>query len=97
MLRKNKYIFLFFGILLSLSVFSQSKDELKKQKSNIEKEINYTTILLNKTKENKRKSIGYLLVLDKQIGNKESLLKTLNIEISLLSKQIKKTELIKLV
>ena len=92
MLRQNRYIFLFFGIFLSLSVFSQTKDELKKQKSSIEKEISYTTNLLNKTEANKSKSLSYLRVLDKQITNKESLLKTLNIEISLLSKQIRKTE-----
>ena len=92
MLRQNKYILLFFGIFLSLSVFSQTKDELKKQKSSIEKEISYTTNLLNKTKANKSKSLSYLRALDKQISNKESLLKTLNIEISLLDKQIRKTE-----
>ena len=44
MLSQNKYIFLFFGIFLCFSVFSQTKDELKKQKSSIEKEISYTTI-----------------------------------------------------
>jgi len=92
MFRQNKYIFLFLGILLSFSVFSQTKDKLKKQKSIIEKEINYTTNLLNKTKANKSKSLSYLRVLDMQISNQESLLKTLNIEISLLSKQIKKTK-----
>ncbi len=92
MSRQNKHIFLFFGILLSLSVFSQTKDELKKQKSTIEKEISYTTNLLNKTKDNKIKSLSYLRLLDKQISIKESLLKTLNIEISLLNKQIRKTE-----
>ena len=92
MLRLNKYIFLYLGIFLTFSVFSQTKDELKKQKSTIEKEISYTTNLLNKTKANKRKSLSYLRVLDKQISNKESLLKTLNIEISLISKQIRKTE-----
>ena len=92
MLRQNKYIFLFFGIFLCFSVFSQTKDELKKQKSSIEKEISYTTNLLNKTKANKSKSLSYLRVLDMQISNKESLLKTLNIEISLLGNQIRKTE-----
>jgi len=92
MKRQSKYIFLFFGILLTFSVFSQTKEELKKQKSTLEKEINYTTNLLNKTKEKKRKSLSYLRVLNKQIGNKEILLKTLNIEINLLIKQIRKTE-----
>jgi len=72
--------------------FSQTKEELKKQKLAIEKEINYTTDLLNKTKANKYKSLNYLIVLDKQIQNQEQLLQTLTIEISLISKQIKKTE-----
>tara|TARA_B110000238_G_scaffold87910_1_gene96548 strand:+ start:3081 stop:4334 length:1254 start_codon:yes stop_codon:yes gene_type:complete len=92
MFRQNKYILFFFVFFLSFSVFSQTKEELKKQKSNIEKEINYTTDLLNKTEANKRKSLSYLRVLEKQISNKESLLNTLNIEISLLIKQIRKTE-----
>ena len=92
MLRQNKCILLFLGIFLSFSVFPQTKEDLKKQKSTIEKEISYTTKLLNKTSVNKGKSLSYLLVLDKQISNKESLLKTLIFEIRLLSKQIRKTE-----
>jgi len=92
MLRRNKYILVFFTFLLSFSAFSQAKKELKKQKLAIEKEINYTTKLLNKTKVNKDKSLSYLKVLDKQIQNQELLLQTLNIEIKLLSKQAQKTE-----
>ena len=92
MLRRNKYILVFFTFLLSFSAFSQTKEELRKQKLAIEKEINYTADLLNKTKANKDKSLSYLKVLDKQIQNQEYLLQTLNIEISLLSKQVRKTE-----
>ena len=39
MLRWSKYIFVFFAFLLSFLSFSQTKEELKKQKSSIEKEI----------------------------------------------------------
>ena len=92
MLRSSKYASFFFLCLLSFSIFSQTKKELKKQKSSIEKEINYTTELLNKTKANKTKSLSYLKALDKQINNKEHLLQNLNIEISLLNRQILKTE-----
>lgn len=92
MLKWSKYTVFLLGFLFSFSAFSQTKEELKKQKSSIEKEISYTTDLLNKTKANKTKSLSYLKVLDKQINNKERLLQTLNIEISLLNKQIKKTE-----
>jgi len=92
MLRRSEHIVFFFLCLLSFSAISQTKEDLKKQKSSIEKEINYTTELLNKTKVNKTKSLSYLKALDKQINNKEYLLQTLNIEISLLNKQIRKTE-----
>ena len=92
MLRRSKHTLFFFLCLLSSSAISQTKEDLKKQKSSIEKEINYTNELLNKTKVNKTKSLSYLKTLDKQINNKEHLLQTLNIEISLLNKQIRKTE-----
>ena len=92
MLRLNNVLFLFLGCLLSISTFSQTKDELKKQKADIEKEISYTTELLSKTKKNKTKSLNYLKVLDSQIKSKEQLLITLHIEITLINKQIKKTE-----
>lgn len=91
MQNKSRYIFLLL-IVFNFSAFSQSKEELKKQKSAIEKEISYTTDLLDKTKSNKNKSLSYLKALNTQIKNKENLLQTLNIEISLLNKQIKKTE-----
>ncbi len=84
MLSRSKYTILLLGFLLSFSAHSQTKEELKKQKSSIEKEISYTTDLLNKTKANKTKSLSYLRMLDNQINNKERLLQTLNIEISLL-------------
>ena len=92
MLRWSKYILVFFAFLLSFSALSQTKEELKKQKLAIEKEIKYTAELLKKTKTNKGKSLSYLKVLDKQIQNQEYLSQTLNIEISLLNKQVQKTE-----
>ena len=92
MLKLNNFLLFLFGCLLSFSSFSQTKDELKKQKTELEKEISYTTELLNKTKKNKTKSLNYLKVLESQIKSKEQLLITLHIEITLINKQIKKTE-----
>ena len=92
MLSRNKYLLFLLVFLVGNSVFSQTKEDLKKQKSALEQEINYTTDLLNKTKSNKTKSLNYLKVLETQIKSKEQLLITLNIEISLLNKQISKTE-----
>ena len=92
MLSRNKYLLFLLVFLVGNFAFSQTKEDLKKQKSALEKEINYTTDLLNKTKSNKTKSLNYLKVLETQIKSKEQLLITLNIEISLLNKQISKTE-----
>jgi len=92
MLKLNNFLLFSFGCLLSFASFSQTKDELKKQKTELEKEISYTTELLNKTKINKTKSLNYLKVLESQIKSKEQLLITLHIEITLINKQIKKTE-----
>jgi len=93
MLKLNNFLLFFFGCLLSFSSFSQTKDELKKLKTELEKEISYTTELLSKTKKNKTKSLNYLKVLESQIKSKEQLLITLHVEITLINKQIKKTEI----
>jgi septal ring factor EnvC (AmiA/AmiB activator) len=91
-MRLNRYLLILAFIFVSIALIAQTKDELKKQKLEIEKEISYTVKLLNKTRSNKTKSLNYLKVLESQIKSKAQLLITLNIEISLLNKQIKKTE-----
>jgi len=92
MLKLDNFSLFFFCFLLSFSCFSQTKDELKKQKTELEKEISYTAELLSKTKKNKTKSLNYLKVLKSQIKIKEQLLITLHVEIALINKQIQKTE-----
>ena len=92
MLKLDNFSLFFFCFLLSFSCFSQTKDELKKQKTELEKEISYTSELLSKTKKNKTKSLNYLKVLKSQIKIKEQLLITLHVEIALINKQIQKTE-----
>ena len=87
---KLALILVFFCV--SKLIMAQTKEDLKKQKLKIEKEINYTTELLNKTKSNKTKSLSYLKALEAQLRNKEGFLIALNIELSLLNKKIKKNK-----
>ena len=90
MLQENKIkiiLILFFPIIL----FAQ-KEELKNQKAAIEKEINYTKTLLEKTTLNKTKSLSYLNILNKQISNQEQYVQALTKEIAFLTKTIKKTK-----
>ena len=89
MKKLNKYVLFIYVFCLPTALFSQTKEELKKQKKEIEKEIRYTTEILNKTRKNKTKSLNYLNVLESQIKSKEQLLITMGTEIKLLNKQIK--------
>ena len=92
-MKRNKSILIFVVCFVSTTLAAQTKGELKKQKLKLEKEIIYTRQLLSKTKSNKTKSLNYLKTLGAQIINKKQLLQTLNIEISLLNKKAKKTEI----
>ncbi len=74
------------------SFYGQTKEELKNQKLEIEKEIKFTKELLDKTSLDKKKSINYLKVVEAQFNNQKHLLITFNIEIQLLQKQIVKTK-----
>ena len=79
-------------VLIPLFCFSQNKDQLKEQKKALEKEISYTSTLLNKTKENKKESMRYINYLDKKISSQERLIQISNIELNLIKKQILKLE-----
>ena len=54
-MRRSIRVFLIV-VVIPLFCFSQNKDQLKEQKKALEKEISYTSTLLNKTKENKKES-----------------------------------------
>ncbi|MBT7896479.1 MAG: peptidoglycan DD-metalloendopeptidase family protein [Flavobacteriales bacterium] len=74
-------------MFICVSVVAQNKETLKNQKIIIEKEIEYTSKLLETTQENKKSSLSYLGFLEKKITSQERLIQILNIEISLLQKQ----------
>jgi len=90
-MRSRKYL-LYVFIVCSQALFSQDKDSLKKQKQILEKEINLTTNLLDKTKKNKNKSLNYLKFISTQINNLKKLVNTLSAEIRINEKEIIKTE-----
>ena len=56
----KKFKFFLFLVVVSKIVIAQSKDDLKKEKKKIENEIKITSSLLEKTKQNKLKSLNYL-------------------------------------
>ena len=76
-----------YSMFICVSVVAQNKEALKNQKIIIEKEIEYTSKLLETTQENKKSSLSYLGFLEKKITSQERLIQIVNIEISLLQKQ----------
>ncbi len=89
---KNNIIYLAFFVIyfFSINSYSQSTENLKQKKLIIEKEISYTNQLLEKVKKDKKKSVNYLKVLQKQIKNQNNLLATLDNEFKLIDRQITK-------
>jgi murein hydrolase activator len=84
----NKFIFSIWLILISSAVFAQKKNDLENKKKNIQKEIQVTESLLNETKQHKKLSLNQLVTLNKKIGMREELIRTINSEIRMLQKQI---------
>nr|WP_319511068.1 peptidoglycan DD-metalloendopeptidase family protein [uncultured Draconibacterium sp.] len=70
-------------VLVSLSVFAQSIEELQKQKADAEKEIEYTTRLLNETQKNERSSLSKLRLINTKINSRNTLISNINHEIGI--------------
>jgi len=77
------FIFLFTSVC-----FSQSKKDLENKKSQLQKEINLTNKLLDETKKNKKLSLNQLVTLNQKITIRQELIKTINVEILVLDRQI---------
>ena len=84
--RYNKATFFIF-LLFTHIVFSQNKLELEKQKKEIQEQINFTSNLLKTIGKDKKKSVSYLKILNRQIEQKEQYVISLNAEISQLNKE----------
>ena len=92
MLKWSKYIIFLLGLLLSFSVFSQTKEELKTEKITLEKQIDFTEKKLKTTKSNKKESTSSRDSLDKKIKKQEERLKTLDKKIASITDSILKTD-----
>jgi len=85
--RYNKATF-FICLLFTHIAFSQNKLELEKQKKEIQEQINFTSNLLKTIGKDKKKSVSYLKILNRQIEQKEQYVISLNAEISQLNKDL---------
>lgn len=63
-------------LLVSTLLSAQSRKELEEQKKQKQKEIEFTQKLLDETSQKQRKNINYVYILNRQIRNREQLIKT---------------------
>ncbi len=83
-----RWIAFTFILSVPLIAFSQSKNDLEKKKKELEKDIQYTNILLKETKKNKDASLIQLTTLKKQITYRQHLINTITKEVKLIDRQI---------
>ena len=76
------------GLLSFGNAFGQSKKELEKKKSAIQKDIEYTNQLLKQTKKNKSASLNQLVTLNKKITFRSELITTIHTEINSVENEI---------
>lgn len=78
-----------FLLLISFALpAQQNKKDLEAKKKNLQKEINEYNDMLRETRNNKKKSLTELFILNKKISAREQLLTAINSEIYLLDRQI---------
>jgi len=71
-----------FFFLFCIVGFSQSIDDLQKKKQKAEKEIEYTTKLLNEVQKNQKLSLNRVQLLNKQIEQRHAVITSINGEIN---------------
>lgn len=89
------FVICFFTLLVSVPSFAQNKSKkyYENKKKVLQKEIRYTNELLGETKKNKRHSLNQLVTLNKKISVREELISTINFELRILNRQIKRKDI----
>ena len=92
MLKLTKYIFLVICLLSLNNLYSQTKDQLKKEKAQLEQEIKETNKKLSKEKKKKNSALNQLKLSNKKISQHQQLLVNLQKSINVQNFSIKKVE-----
>lgn len=91
MIKFKTHILFILSVLIFFTVqntFAQKKDQLEKQKKQIEKDIEYTNQLLQDNKKSEKTSISQIVILKSKIQKRENLISNIYEDIELLDKKI---------
>jgi septal ring factor EnvC (AmiA/AmiB activator) len=84
----GKSILVTFLLLISVFGSSQTLEELRKRKQSAAEEIRYTSELLSKISQNQKATLGKLRLLSSQIEQRNHLISTMNLEVSVIQELI---------
>ncbi len=79
---------IFILFIISAAAFGQSKKDLEKKKKQLQADIEYTSNLLDQTKNKKAVSLNQLVTLNKKISTREELITTFSGEMNSLDHQV---------
>ncbi|MBI1184636.1 peptidoglycan DD-metalloendopeptidase family protein [bacterium] len=88
-----KISFLLLLVLCAGSAWAQSREELEKQRKQKLEEIAFTQKLIDQTGEAQKKNLNYLIIINRQIKNREQLIVTEHSVLKMLTRSIDQTEL----
>ncbi len=85
-------IILTFALISVNTVFSQSRTELERRRTETIDKINYTNQLIEKTKKSQRDSYNNLLLINNKINSRRQLIEHIRLEIRIVENRIKENE-----
>jgi len=88
---RNSFFLTLFLLGVSLSLFGQTRQELEEKRKALLKEIEQTERDLTSTQKDRQLALSRYINLQNQVKNRESLIKTLRTETSLLEESIERT------
>lgn len=79
-------VFLFCGMVLQTQ--AQTREDLERDKQNIEREINLINQMIQETKRTADVSLNHLVMINRQINSRENLLRNMRNEINMINRRI---------
>lgn len=90
--QRSKFLVLLFLLMINIAAWSQSTESLEKKINSIQKDIKLAEKLLKETSKNKETTINQVSLLQTQIKQRESLIRTYQNQVNALNRDIQKNK-----
>lgn len=90
--QRSKFLVLLFLLMINIAAWCQSTESLEKKINSIQKDIRLAEKLLKETSKNKETTINQVSLLQTQIKQRESLIKTYQNQVNALNRDIQKNK-----